>query len=439
MGISSDPFTERLKIRQRAQPIQDFQSENEEIVDRFQKRSKEKYEREKEMIWDQGEDLERLQDKGTAKATSRVLESGLGTTGNIQSMIKQITGLQLGSQLPTSSELQEFSEKATRGYTSPESEFEKQGGEFLSDITQMAMPGSSSYSALRTLGIPIAGWAAKHGLESFGSDESTGSVAKMALMFALDLASAYKSKGQGGAKKYAQSLWKEAENNLPKGVSLNANKLEKNLIALETELMKGGHSPQTEKALEKISHLKSKIENGKIPADELVATRKKINDLIEANGGFDYTAHPSSRQGSIMNLNRVKDSIIGTLDEYARVNPKFGVPYKNSNEAYSAYYASNVASKFLKKYFGDYIKSPIFHGIFGSTTAKTIGAGIAGVALPYQAFKLIHRAYKSRVLRELYGNVVKASLSNDIPATAKNLEQLKKELKKEEATSKANK
>lgn len=444
--MSSDPFLQRLQERQKQQmpipetkeqPIQQksiIQPTQNPFERRLEERKSDRYKKESEMIWDQGENLEREAERGTAQATSRVLESALGTPGNIQSLIKGITGVQLGTQLPTSSDIKEFSEKATKGYTKPRSEFEEKGGEILQDITAMAMPGSANYGILRNIGIPIAGFLAKEGLSSLGSDKSTQDAGKIALMVGLDLASAYQSKGKGGARVYAQKLWKEGESNIPKGVSINASKLEEGLNVLKSNIEKGGSSPADAPALKKIEEIIGKVKKGKIPVDELVSFRKKINDLIDSRGGFEIGTHGKIAQDAVRKLNEVKDNVIGTLNEYGKINPKFGVPYKDANEAYAVYHASNKIGNFLKKNFGDYIKSPLFHGLFG-TVAKA--KGLAAIGAPYHAYKIYDRVVKSPVLAKFYGNILKAGLENNTQVALKNLESLRKELEKEKTTLKA--
>jgi hypothetical protein len=433
--MSFNPFEQRAQERQQLNqsqpPIQSQPEQN--ISNPFEERAKirepQQYEKDLEQIWEGGEETEKLAEKGTAKATSRVLESALGTPGNIQAAIKGITGLQLGTQLPTTKNIQGFSEKATKGYTKPESEFEEKGGEILQDITAMATPGATSYGALRTIGIPIAGWMAKEGLEKVGASEDTGNLVKTGLMVALDLASAWNSKGRGGAKNYAKELWQEGEKNIPKGVKVKASDLESSLQTLKTELEKGGSSPTTTHALTKIDEILKKVANGKIPVDELVAFRKNINKLIENGGGFDFTTSSGTRQGSIYNLNQVKDKVIDTLDQYGKINPAFGVPYKQANEAYSVYHTSNAASRWLQSKFGNFIKSPVFHGLFG-----TVAKGAAAAAVPWQAGKIVYRVMNSPVLSELYGNVLKATINNDTAAAAQNLQRLKKEMANEEVS-----
>jgi len=51
------------------------------------------YEKDRNLIWEDSGDMERGVERGTAMATSRLLEGALGTPGNIQSAIKGITGI----------------------------------------------------------------------------------------------------------------------------------------------------------------------------------------------------------------------------------------------------------------------------------------------------------------------------------------------------------
>ena len=388
-------------------------------------------EKDEELIWEDSGDIERQEERGRTQATSRIAEGFLGTPGNIQSALKGITGLQFGTQLPTTSDIKKFSEKASLGYTKPQTKFEEETGEILNDIGAMAVPGAASYSSLRNIGIPIAGWMAKEGLEKIGASEGSGQVAKIATMVALDLASAYSTKGRGGAKNYAKELWKEGESNIPKGATINATKLEADLVNLKNTIQKGGSTASDSPALTKIDELLQRIKNGNIDVDELVAARVKINDIISANGGFDWASHPTVKQGSVNKLNQVKDKIIETLDDYGKTNPAFGVPYNKGNEAYSVYHASNLVSRFLKKNFGDYISSPVLYKIF-KISGKTVAASALPGAATTQGVKLLYRIWKSPTLRELYGNVMKAAFDNNKSVAAKNLSELQKKLKEEE-------
>lgn len=114
-------------------------------------------------------DIEREIERNQARLTSRGLETVLGTPGNVlaSGMPFGFAGYLLGINpegiLPTSEQLQQFSEKESQGYTKPENEFEKFSDELFSDISAMAVPGSNGYSLMRNIGIPLAGSLIKKG------------------------------------------------------------------------------------------------------------------------------------------------------------------------------------------------------------------------------------------------------------------------------------
>lgn len=439
MTAAADPFAKwRVQETNNTEQIQQPEIQQEDPFAKWKTKKEspeEQYKKESELIWEDSGDMERGEERGRAQGTSRLLESTLGTPGNIQSLIKGITGFQVGTQLPTSEDLQSFSEKATLGYTKPETEFEKKAGEVVSDIGAMALPGGTGYSTLRNIGIPLAGFLAKEGLESAGVGEGGSNAAKTAIMVGLDLISAYKNKGRGGAKNYASELWKEGEANIPKGVSVKSENLAAELNALKTELMKGGSSPEIGPAVTKINELLKASKKGTIPVDELIAFRKKINKLVEARGGFKYGTDYKIQQDAVNNLNKVKDKVIGQLDQYGKINPEFGVPYKAANEVYNVYHTSNSIKNFLKSKFGSYLKHPALHMLFSGTVGLGSGSAMAtGLALPYQGLKLLYRVYKSPSLAKLYGGVLKGAIANNVSETAKNLSALKNELQEEESS-----
>lgn len=390
-------------------------------------------------------DLERDIERQTARLTSRGLETGLGALGDIYSFGKSLFGFNPDTILPTSEKLQKFSEEATRGYTKPQTEFEKKGDELFSDVISMSLPGSSTYSAFRNIGIPLAGMAAKEGLKSLGSDEDTQSLAKTGLMVALDLMAQRKSLG-GGAKKYASGLFQKFKENLPDGVE-DASKLISNLNILEETLLEGGKRPSTTEALEKISEIKNAVKDGKIPIKKLYPFRESINEIIDSFGGYEMMKLPSKiRQKAINNLQDVKGSVINTVSNFLEKNsPEVGQLWKNANEAYAAYEKSNKIASFMKKYFGNALKSNIAKTLVGlgsaggyllspvaSASGTSLGLGGAGV---YQAFKVLNRMKNSPTLRKYYFDILKYAGQGNASQVAKNLRPFEKEVEKAEKES----
>ncbi|MCE5316142.1 MAG: hypothetical protein LLG04_02105, partial [Parachlamydia sp.] len=84
-------------------------------------------------------DLDREIERNVARGTSRIGETIAGAPGDVLSMIKGFIGDLpiggvIGEFLPTSKKLQDTSEKASLGYTKPQSLGEEKSDEILKDV-----------------------------------------------------------------------------------------------------------------------------------------------------------------------------------------------------------------------------------------------------------------------------------------------------------------
>lgn len=376
------------------------------------------------------EETQRNIERSQARSLSRIGETVLGAPGDIASLVSTLFGEEKKT-LPTSKELKGLSEKASFGYTKPQTEFEKTADEFVSDTAAMALPGSGKYNFIRNIGIPLVGSLVKEGLKYNNAEEKTQAYSKMGSMVALDLI----SRRSGGIKKHISDLWEKAEKVTPKGVSVNASGLEKSLDKLEKSLTAGGKQPSTMKSLEKIGEIRNEIKNGKIPLDRLIPFRKSINAVIDEMGGFSYEVPFKYRPQAKFNLNQVKSNVINTVNEYAeKFNPELGKAWKNANEASAAYSQSNKIANFIQKKIPYVPKSEAVLKLFSyaplagaASLAKMSvpGAAAAGLATSgYQTFKILNRMKNSKVLRKYYSNVLKNAAAGNVPQTTKNLKAL---------------
>jgi hypothetical protein len=378
------------------------------------------------------EEEEREYDRAQAQLTSRGLESFVGVPGDIASFLTGLFGKEQ-NLLPTSKKLREFSEKASLGYTKPKNEFEEKMGELASDVGSMAFPGGGQYKFARNIGIPVIGSLAKEGLGYLNASEKGKAYGKTGTMIFLDLI----SRRSGGIKAYVGSLFKKAEESIPKGVSINATGLQKSLDSLEKTLSAGGSRPTTKKSLEKLGEIRKEIQNGKIDAKRLAAYRPAINEAITELGGFQAEIPAKLKPQTIENLNKVKREVIKTLDQYGeKFNPEYLNYSRPANEAYAALQKSNTIANFIQKKTGYVPKSKAVQDLFsyGPTIAAAVGtalnpvaaAGSLGVLGAYQGFKVLHRMKNSPTLRKYYIETLKNAVKRNAPQTIKNLRQLDK-------------
>jgi hypothetical protein len=376
------------------------------------------------------EEDEREIERAQAQLTSRGLESFLGAPGDIASFLTGMFGKEQ-EVLPTSKKLREFSEKSSLGYTKPKNEFEEDIGNIVSDVASMAIPGSGHYSFARNIGIPIVGGLIKEGLKYNNSSEKSQAYGKVGSMIALDLI----SRRSGGVKKYVDTLYKKADQSLPKGVSVKASGLDSALTKLEETLSAGGSRPTTKKSLEKLNEIRKEIKNDKIDIKRLAAYRPSINEAIEEIGGFNFEIPKKLKPQTIRNLNQVKSEVIKTLDQYGeKFNPEFLKYNKSANEAYAAMQKSNVIANFIKDKVPYTPQSKSVQALFSyapvagaaalGSMSPVSGAAAIGGAGAYQGFKVLHRVMNSPTLRKYYLNVLKESTAGNISQTSKNLKAL---------------
>jgi hypothetical protein len=385
------------------------------------------------------EDIERDIERAQAQYTSRALEAVFGLPGDLINFAGNLFGYDINA--PGSQKLREVSEDISGGYTSPQSDLEEKVGEAVQDISLFALPGAKHYSIARNIGIPIVANLAKEGIKYAGLNDKQQSYGKIGTMVLLDLMN--RRRALGSAKDYASQLFVQAEEAVPKGISIKATNLNKNLDALEASLKKGGSRPDTADALTKIKEIKGEINpKGFIDLKNLLAYRPSINQWIDKYKGFDIEVPPKIRRQITNNLNQVKKEVIKAGEEYGeKFNPEFLKLSRSANEAYAAVEQSNKIKNSIEKIAGSKIKSNALKGlIYGSPAAGaaaglTVGyAGLAAggaigaaVALGYKTLKTILRS-RSPVLRKHYFSLIEGAAKGNAPQVIKNVEFLEKHL-----------
>lgn len=383
------------------------------------------------------EKLERETDRNKARNLSLIGSTVLGLPGDLIAFGRGLFGLE--TDIPGSADIQKGFEKLSGGYLEPQNDLEKKSDELMKDIYGMSQGGRPTL--VRNIGIPIAANLFKEGIKGVGGEEKEATYAKIGAMTLLDLLHGRQTKGMGGARKFASDLYNQADAALPQGATISAGGLEKNLKALKKELTSGGTAPSKANAITKVDEILGSISKGRVDVKRLTDFRQTINELINSRGGFDILQPKSVQQKSIYNLNKVKENVIDSINDYGKMNTKFGQLDKAANEAYAAYSASNHISNFLKSH-EDKIQSKTLKtalglgGLSGGymfPTAGVAGAGISAAALPvYEAVKITQRMYQSPTLRQYYNGLIRDALTGNTVQAIKNLEALDKHMQAED-------
>ncbi len=353
----------------------------------------------------------------TARIASRVAETIGGIPGDIQSLIQsgifagleKLTGHKASPEVreeariksersPTTSELKELSEKSTGGFTTPQGNIEKIGDEFASTLASLLGP----MKFRKALGVAIGSQSAKEGLKILGASEGTQEIGKLGTMFLVS------AMNPGGAMKFASEQYDKA-NKLARGASISAPQLEKDLSRLASDLKMGVTTSAKNVVLKPTEELLTKIQNGKIPVQELTAAKRDINTLM---------GDPALLKRERNLLKDLGKSVDKAIKPFEKINPEFSKSYRPANEIYGAVMQGNKASNTIKKYLGH-------KSILGALLGESLLApeyilptisGAAGAFGAAKSYDFITRVAKSPQLQKYYLKGLSAAAANDIPS-----------------------
>lgn len=363
-----------------------------------------------------------------ARTASRIGETILGIPGDISSLIQsgvfsgleKLTGYPIPEnameevkhqRLPTTSELKQFSEKASSGFTSPQSKTEEAIDETVQTLASLLGP----MKFRKALGVAIGSNLAKQGASVLGLKEGSQEAAKLGTMFALTMFN------PGGATKYASSLFEKADT-LSRGASITAVPFEGHLVNLVNSLKKGVSTASKNAVMKPAEELIGKIKNGKILVHDLTAAKRDLSTLMQ---------DPALLKREKKLLKYIAKEVDQAIKPYEQINPSFSKVYRPANEIYSAVMEGNKARNFINKTLGG---KSILSAIAGEALIghpeyipQTVGAILAvhGGARSLDFFK---RIQKSPHLRRYYFESLKAAAKKDAPALRLYESKLKKEM-----------
>jgi hypothetical protein len=408
-----DPFAAvRLKSKQQSQPIQQEQKLAQESNqnDPFQSVRIKK-----------SEDLPMFYETGrhAARIGSRIAETIGGIPGDVSSLLQsgifsgleKLTGHKPSKEAyeklkeyrpPTSKEIKEYSEKKTKGLTSPKNETERAIDEYVETAASFLGP----MKFRKALGVALGGTLAKEGIKISGMGEGPQEAGKLGTMF---LATMY---NPGGALKYSASQFEKA-NQLAKGASINVSGFEKNLNTLIADLEKGVTTTEKTSVLKPARELVDKIKNGKLAVQELTAAKRDINKLM---------GEPETLKGAKKLLKILGKEVDNAIKPYERLNSAFSKAYRPANEIHGAVMQGQKASNFVRKILGS-------KSVLGAVAGEAIlghpefilptlaGAGATlGTAKTADFFM---RLAKSPELQKYYARALTAAAKEDVGALRK--------------------
>lgn len=349
------------------------------------------------------------------RIASRIAETIGGIPGDLQSLFEsgilagfeKLTGKKppdyiSGRHLPTSGELKKISQDVSSGFTSPQGPTEKAVDEYVETVSSLVGP----MKFRKALGVGIGSQLAKEGIKLTGLGEGPQEAGKLGTMFLLTLMN------PKGAMKYASNQYQKA-NELAKGASIQATKLESNLGNMVSELNKGVSTPGKNAVIRPAEELVKKINNGKIPVQDLTAAKRDINTLM---------GDPTLLKREKILLKSLGKEVDMAIKPFEKINPEFSKAYRPANEIYGAVSEGNKAARFLEKTLGlkSVVGATVAEGLMGHPEA--ILPTIMGAGATYGAAKIIDfftRLKKSPELRKYYNKAIIGAVKEDAGAVRK--------------------
>lgn len=346
------------------------------------------------------------------RIASRIAETIGGIPGDLQSIFEsglfagfeKLTGKKVPEYIssrhfPTSEELQNKSEELSEGFTSAQSPTEKSVDEFTQLVSSLLGP----MKLRKAIGVGLGSHLAKEGIKLIGLEEGVQEAGKLGTMFILS------SINPKGAMKYASNQYQRA-NDLAKGASIQATKLENNLANMVSELNKGVTTPGKNAVIRPAEELVRKINNGKIAVQDLTAAKRDINTLM---------GDPALLKREKVLLKKLGKEVDMAIKPFEKINPDFSKAYRPANEIYGAVSEGNKAARFLEKTVGT-------KSVMGAVMAETLlghpeaviptAMGAGGVYVGAKTIDFFTRLAKSNELRKYYYKSLLSAAKEDAGA-----------------------
>lgn len=328
---------------------------------------------------------------------------------------------------PTSNDIrQNVTQGLTGDYLEPQGYGENLSDEVFSDISSLLLPtkgagGKLKIPFMRAIGTALFANTSGEVAKAYGLEPDEAGYTKMGAMLLAGFM------GRGGARQYANNLYKESIDMIPQGATMSGKGLMNQLDSYIATIKKGGVSPQKQPALSLANQMKKKImeSGGDIAVEELPAFRRSIND-------YRFNKQAGLTDSGRYFLDRFDDIVNNGLMDYGKQNPAFLKRYRDANTGLQGFKQSNKVADYISKKVDVSQMKPETLLILGMHAPNpSVLAGIGTTAAAAKVAQLMHRVGKNPVLRQYYLNVLESSLKDNSAAMIRNLEKLDTELTKD--------
>lgn len=334
----------------------------------------------------------------------------------------------LKSVVPNSQDIDEFANEMTGGYTEPKTKGEKFGSEVVKTIASRKLVGGSNRAtpfarAAVDVGVPLAGELAKEATGYFTDTPTKKEAAKLGTMVMFDLLLGVP---YGSTRNYTQQLTNRAEQSIPNGhrALSHPQDLRTSLAQQRTQLTRGGRNATHDPALRRIDEAIDFIDNGTMTRDRAYRLRGDISREVLGRGGYELYGNEAATASR--HLQQVRRELTNGMYRDATANryPNFIEYDTSARRAYRVFQDSNRISNYIKRNYGDPVKSLLVKSlVYSGVSASTAATGGASLAA-YQGAKLVDRMIRSPELADLYAHTIRAASQNNALEMKKYLKKL---------------
>jgi len=201
-------------------------------------------------------------------------------------LVKGAPGQQ--QQLPTSQDIRQITEKATKGYTEPKTPNEAKLHEFIEDVgatltgKQPKILGKTAKQTalINNLGIPAASNAVKQVVSGLGFGEDAATVSKLGTWTALSLL------GNINAPNYASDLLNKGREGVPSNIQINVPRLTQRLNNLNSKLLRS--DPRNDIARQRIAKIEEDLSYGQTSVRDMMGAYHGVNAAKRSKGMFEH-------------------------------------------------------------------------------------------------------------------------------------------------------
>jgi hypothetical protein len=355
---------------------------------------------------------------------------------------------------PTSAQAQEFSEKATRGYTAPQSGTEEFIDNVVSTATKLIGGGGlphltkvlstiispknaakvarlilpfSGVSWQKGLGLSLAGESGAKAAETLGAGPTGQLASKFAFMLAAETPFL-----KGNIKSVMQNAYAESDK-AAAGKYVNVSGTTKQLHNLYTEVVNGA-SPNKEVVKNIIEETAAALDrsttppSGKFPSprtqttlDKLIKLKHDVNEWYTKAERPQVPGEKHLPQGSRKYIGELNRIISEPINEYAKSNPDFGKPYALAEDLYRGVKDVDFINRWIDKHSSSTLSLKSF-------LPKALGIGAIGTGASHIA-ELSNLFIKHPAARIHYLEALKAASKGNVDAFKKHERAFEKEIK----------